>query len=69
MNIVFLVLVNIFVFISVQAQPTGYIWPTDASPYLTSTFGETRSATFMLAWISKHGGRKGTMCLQASLEK
>lgn len=59
MNIVFLVLVNIFVFISVQAQPTGYIWPTDASPYLTSTFGETRSAHFHAGLDIKTWGKEG----------
>lgn len=36
-----------------------YIWPTDASPYLTSTFAETRSAHFHAALDIKTWGRRG----------
>ncbi len=36
-----------------------YIWPTEASPYLTSTFGETRSAHFHAALDIKTWGQRG----------
>lgn len=41
------------------AQKQNYIWPTDASPYLTSTFGETRSAHFHSGLDIKTWGREG----------
>ena len=43
----------------VFTQPTGFIWPTDASPYLSSTFGETRSAHFHSGLDIKTWGREG----------
>lgn len=36
-----------------------YLWPTDASPYLSSTFGETRSAHFHAGLDIKTWGREG----------
>lgn len=36
-----------------------YIWPTNASPYLSSTFGETRSTHFHAALDIKTWGRRG----------
>lgn len=36
-----------------------YLWPTNASHYLSSTFGETRSAHFHAALDLKTWGRKG----------
>lgn len=36
-----------------------YLWPTDASPYLSGTFGETRSQHFHSALDIKTWGRKG----------
>ncbi len=41
------------------AQNDGYIWPTDASPYLSSTFAETRSAHFHSGLDIKTWGREG----------
>ncbi|MBO6792800.1 MAG: M23 family metallopeptidase [Balneolaceae bacterium] len=41
------------------AQTDDYIWPTDASPYLSSTFGETRSAHFHSGLDIKTWGREG----------
>ncbi len=37
----------------------NYLWPTEASPYLSSTFGETRSAHFHSALDIKTWGRSG----------
>jgi len=51
----FLVLISVFA----QAQPTGYLWPTDASAYLSSTFGETRSAHFHSGLDIKTWGKEG----------
>lgn len=36
-----------------------YLWPTEASPYLSSTFGETRSAHFHSALDIKTWGQSG----------
>ena len=41
------------------ADSVHYQWPTDASPYLSGTFGETRSAHFHSALDIKTWGRKG----------
>ncbi len=41
------------------AQTEGYLWPTDASPYLSSTFAETRSAHFHSGLDIKTWGREG----------
>lgn len=51
----------LFSFFSVAAQQvdTTYIWPTSASPYLSSTFGETRSAHFHAGLDIKTWGREG----------
>lgn len=45
------------VFLLGQAQ--DYLWPTDASQHLTSTFGETRSAHFHSGLDIKTWGREG----------
>lgn len=42
-----------------QEVDTTYIWPTNASPYLSSTFGETRSAHFHAGLDIKTWGREG----------
>ncbi len=44
---------------SVKAQFNDYIWPTDASPYLSSTFAETRSAHFHAGLDIKTWGKEG----------
>lgn len=51
----------LFSFFPVTAQQvdTTYIWPTSASPYLSSTFGETRSAHFHAGLDIKTWGREG----------
>jgi len=57
---IFLILFSISFFsVSIKAQPAGYIWPTDASPYLSSTFAETRSAHFHAGIDIKTWGREG----------
>jgi murein DD-endopeptidase MepM/ murein hydrolase activator NlpD len=40
-------------------ENTEYIWPTDASTYLSSTFGETRSAHFHAGLDIKTWGQEG----------
>ncbi len=52
-------LFTLLVPLSVNAQSQEYLWPTDASPYLTSTFGETRSAHFHAGLDIKTWGREG----------
>lgn len=42
-----------------QAQHLDYLWPTNASRHLTSTFGETRSAHFHSGLDIKTWGREG----------
>ncbi|MEO1021710.1 MAG: M23 family metallopeptidase [Bacteroidota bacterium] len=42
-----------------QDRLEGFIWPTDSSPYLTSTFGETRSAHFHTGIDIKTWGQEG----------
>lgn len=42
-----------------KAQIEGYLWPTDASRALSSTFGETRSAHFHAGLDIKTWGREG----------
>ncbi|MCR9132647.1 MAG: M23 family metallopeptidase [bacterium] len=54
----------VFCFLSIQSnllfsQTQDYIWPTDASPYLSSTFAETRSAHFHSGLDIKTWGREG----------
>lgn len=41
------------------AQEQDYLWPTDASRHLTSTFGETRSAHYHSGLDIKTWGREG----------
>lgn len=41
------------------SQSSGYLWPTNASQHLTSTFGETRSAHFHSGLDIKTWGREG----------
>ncbi|MBO6523593.1 MAG: M23 family metallopeptidase [Balneolaceae bacterium] len=41
------------------AQAQDYLWPTDASQHLTSTFGETRSAHYHSGLDIKTWGREG----------
>lgn len=59
MKTLLLLIFNTAFSLSLLAQPTGYIWPTDASPYLTSTFAETRSAHFHSGIDIKTWGREG----------
>ncbi|GAB5409705.1 MAG: hypothetical protein BalsKO_20700 [Balneolaceae bacterium] len=42
-----------------SGQSQEYLWPTDASQHLTSTFGETRSAHFHSGLDIKTWGREG----------
>lgn len=42
-----------------QSDTTEYLWPTDASPYLSSTFGETRSAHFHAGLDIRTWGQEG----------
>lgn len=46
---------------SAQFRPdtADYLWPTNASPYLSGTFGETRSQHFHAALDIKTWGRRG----------
>ena len=43
----------------VHAQQQDYLWPTDASQHLTSTFGETRSAHYHSGLDIKTWGQEG----------
>ena len=45
--------------LSFLSDTTRYLWPTDASRYMSSTFGETRAAHFHAALDIKTWGRKG----------
>ncbi len=44
---------------SFDPKAAHYIWPTEASPYLSSTFAETRSAHFHAALDIKTWGQRG----------
>ena len=57
----FFLLVLFFSFLNstVKAQFNDYIWPTNASPYLSSTFAETRSAHFHAGLDIKTWGKEG----------
>jgi hypothetical protein len=44
---------------SFNPKSAHYIWPTEASPYLSSTFAETRSAHFHAALDIKTWGQRG----------
>lgn len=58
MRLFFLVLLS-FLFCSPFAQSQHYLWPTDSGQYLSSTFGETRSAHFHAGLDIKTWGREG----------
>lgn len=45
--------------LSFLSDTTHYLWPTDASPYISSTFGETRSAHFHAGLDIRTWGREG----------
>jgi hypothetical protein len=45
--------------LSFLSDTTRYIWPTDASPYISSTFGETRSAHFHAGLDIRTWGTEG----------
>lgn len=45
--------------LSFLSDSTQYIWPTDASPYASSTFGETRSAHFHAGLDIRTWGQEG----------
>ncbi|MEX1010517.1 MAG: M23 family metallopeptidase [Balneolaceae bacterium] len=45
--------------LSFLEENPAYLWPTDASPYLSSTFGETRSAHFHAGLDIRTWGREG----------
>lgn len=61
MKKLFLFLIAIITFQSAQAQllDTTYIWPTNSGEFLSSTFGETRSAHFHAGLDIKTWGREG----------
>ncbi|WP_020401657.1 M23 family metallopeptidase [Gracilimonas tropica] len=52
-------LVITFIFLSAPIQAQEYIWPTNSGTYLSSTFGETRSAHFHAGLDIKTWGREG----------
>lgn len=45
--------------LSFLADSVKYLWPTNASPYVSATFGETRAAHFHAALDIKTWGQKG----------
>lgn len=55
----FPLLIPLLFFISSPGSNAQYLWPTEASNYLSSTFGETRSAHFHAALDIKTWGREG----------
>lgn len=56
---VFILIGSVSFCTDIFAQAQDYLWPTDASQYLTSTFGETRSAHFHSGLDIKTWGREG----------
>ncbi len=54
-----LVFIAVLLSISGYAQTQPYLWPTDSGNYLSSTFGETRSAHFHAGLDIKTWGREG----------
>lgn len=52
-------LIAFFLLLSSYPLSAQYLWPTEASRYLSSTFGETRSAHFHAALDIKTWGREG----------
>ncbi|MDZ7805524.1 MAG: M23 family metallopeptidase [Gracilimonas sp.] len=59
MRVPFLTLLLIFLGSLIPAQAQEYLWPTDSGVYLSSTFGETRSAHFHAGLDIKTWGREG----------
>lgn len=56
----YLILVATFIFLnSPLLQAQQYLWPTDSGQYLSSTFGETRSAHFHAGLDIKTWGEEG----------
>lgn len=49
----------LFGFTEIKSQEQDYLWPTDASQRLTSTFGETRSAHYHSGLDIKTWGKEG----------
>ncbi len=49
----------ILINITISAQEAEYLWPTNSGNYLSSTFGETRSAHFHAGLDIKTWGREG----------
>lgn len=45
--------------LSFLSDSTHYLWPTDASPYISSTYGETRAAHFHAGLDIRTWGREG----------
>ncbi len=45
-----------------STESTGYLWPTDASRYLTSSFGEYRARRFHMGLDIKTWGKTGYKC-------
>src|SRR5690625_2760157 len=45
--------------LSFLSDTTHYLWPTDASPYISSTFGETRAAHFHAGLDIRTWGQEG----------
>lgn len=45
--------------LSFLEEASDYLWPTDASPYISSTFGETRSAHFHAGLDIRTWGQEG----------
>ncbi|MCG8372915.1 MAG: M23 family metallopeptidase [Balneolales bacterium] len=56
-----ILLLGVFLSVSTTlfSQEQDYLWPTSASPYLSSTFGETRAAHFHAGIDIKTWGREG----------
>ncbi|HMB99302.1 MAG TPA: M23 family metallopeptidase [Balneolaceae bacterium] len=62
--LLYLLLVSLPVVVNAQSanfldESVQYVWPTDASTYLSSTFGETRSAHFHAGLDIKTWGQEG----------
>lgn len=55
----FLLIAFSIIYFSPTAQAQEYLWPTDSGQYLSSTFGETRSAHFHAGLDIKTWGREG----------
>lgn len=55
----FLLIALLLSFIPQTVQAQEYLWPTDSGQYLSSTFGETRSAHFHAGLDIKTWGREG----------